>query len=651
MTIQIDASLLAKTRAEEHEADVWGEFFIPPYFDKLALSTATKSVYITGKRGCGKTMLLKYFDYHTAFSRRRAQILANEIEHVGVYWRVDTQFCSSLNHRDIEEVEWSVIFESYFSLVIAIELLNAINAIALSAFDGFGDADLASLTFPSAVDYMDDAPSNADGLRQYLQSRRRKFTTWVSNVKAMERPVLPPGRDFLLSLIADLQEQPALANLSLFIYVDEVENLVPYQRHVLNAFLKHSQRPLIVSFTSKEHPSDNQTSGAESINATHDYRLLDLDKFLETSNPTTFFAEVFLGNLDIAAKRTDSARLEMVRSQGRLAERQEPAYQKEVIGIMRKRFPDTTARQIATNAVQDGPLREILMRKIGKALRDRTSKLSADDFMFDGAAPEALVTLPALLNREGLQPETVLTELKRFSTERKGSFESTWVHNNLFGSILELYRPFARECPLYSGFDTLATIANNNLRNFLILCYKTYEVADLRDEPDAPYSIETQCRAAYDASEQLIKEIRTFGRLGEQLRVFVLRLGNIFRALQASPAMSEPEQNQFTINSGGRALEAEEHAFIAEALRFGILVEQQETKSKSGVGLDIVDYQLNPIYSPYFQISYRRKRKLEISVEQFHKLILGNETDYRELARGLARQLSDTDAVQLGLML
>ena len=115
--------------------------------------------------------------------------------------------------------------------------------------------------------------------------------------------------------------------------------------------------------------------------------------------------------------------------------------------------------------------------------------------------------------------------------------------------------------------------------------------------------------------------------------------------------MSEPEQNQFTINSGGRSLNKDELEFIAEALRYGILVEQLETKSKSGVGQDIVDYQLNPIYAPYFQISYRRKRKLEISVEQFHTLVMGNENEYKELARGLARQLSDADAQQLGLQL
>ena len=649
--MHINASMMAKTRAEEHEADIWGKFFIPPYFDLLELSTATKSVYITGKRGCGKTMLLKYFDYHTAFSKRRSVITESEVNHVGIYWRVDTQFCSSLNHRGIEENEWSVVFESYFGLVIAIEFLHAVKTIAESAYPNFNSVDFESLTFPSAADYIPGAPIGASDLGKYLESLRRKFTTWVSNVKAMERPILPPGRHFILSLISDLRENPSLSTISVFVYVDEVENLAPYQRHVLNSFLKHSQLPLIVSFTSKEHPSDNQTSGPESINATHDYRLLDLDKFLEIRKPTTFFAEVFLGNLDIAADLNSSEYLDIVRSPERLAERQQLTYQKRVISTMREKFPEIADKQIAANALQLPTLKENLTRKINKALKDRMSQLSVSDFLFEEAPPEALVTLPALLNRETLLPENVLTELKKFSQDRKGSFETTWVHNNLFGAILELYRPYARECPLYSGFDTLGTMANNNLRNFLILCYKTLEVAELRDEPNPPYSIEIQCRAAYDASEQLIKEIRTFGRFGEQLRVFVLRLGNIFRALQASPSMSEPEQNQFTINSGSRSLQGDEQSFIAEALRYGILVEQLETKSKSGVGQDIVDYQLNPIYAPYFQISYRRKRKIEFSVEQFHTLIMGNETEFRDLARGLARQLPDADAVQLGLLL
>lgn len=650
--MHIDASMLARTRAEELSADVWGEFFIPPYFDRLALTTATRSVYITGKRGCGKTMLLKYFDYHTAFSKRRKEIPPDAINHVGIYWRVDTQFCSSLKSRGIEDNEWSVVFESYFGLVIATELLHSIETIAESAFPGFTCENLAALNLLSAADYLAEAPTGVRELAKFLESLRRRFTTWVSNVKTMSCPTLPPGREFILSLIADLQINEALSTLGVFVYVDEVENLVPYQRHVLNSFLKHSQRPLVVSFTSKEHPSNNDTTGAESISATHDYRLLDLDYLLTLSEAAMpFFAEVFLGNLDIAAGYSESKRLEIVRSPTRLAERQTPAYQKAVLAEMRQRFPNMTDKEIAVQALQQPPLRKSIQERISKALKDRRSVLTVDDFMFDGVPAEAIVTLPALLHRETLQPAKVLSELKNYSAYQKGQFYTSWVHNNLFGALLELYRPFGRECPLYSGFETLCTMSNNNLRNFLILCYKTLEVAELRDEPDPPYAVEIQCRAAYDASEQLIKEIRTFGRLGEPLRMFVLRLGNIFRAMQASLSMSEPEQNQFTINSGGRALDAEEFAFIAEALRYGILVEQLETKSKSGVGQDIVDYQLNPIYSPYFQISYRRKRKIEISVEQFHVLVLGNENEYKALARGLARQLSDNDVQQLGLCL
>lgn len=650
--MHIDASMLARTRAEEHSADVWGEFFIPPYFDRLALTSATRSVYITGKRGCGKTMLLKYFDYHTAFSSRREYIPDEAISHVGIYWRVDTQFCSSLNHRGIEDNEWSVVFESYFGLVIAAELLHAVETISESAYPGFNREDLAAISLPSVTDFLIDAPVGVRELIKYLESLRRRFTTWVSNVKAMDCPVLPPGREFILSLIADLQVNVALSPLALFVYVDEVENLVPYQRRVLNSFLKHSQRPLIVSFTSKEHPSDSATSGTESINATHDYRLVDLDYLLTLSKATMpFFAEVFLGNVDIAEGRLDSVRLQTVRSSARLAERQLPTYKDAVITEMRRQFPNLTDKQIAVDALQKVPLRKAVHEKISKVLKDRRSILTADDFMFDSAPAEAIVTLPALLNRETLHPDKVLAELKNFATHRKGQFSSSWVHNNLFGALLELYRPFGRECPLYSGFETLCTMSNDNLRNFLILCYKTLEVAELRDQPDAPYEVSIQCRAAYDASEQLIKEIRTFGRFGEPLRMFVLRLGNIFRALQASPAMSEPEQNQFTINSGGRSLNDGELDFIAEALRYGILVEKLETKSKSGVGQDMVDYQLNPIYAPYFQISYRRKRKIELSVEQFNILVMGNENEYKELARGLARHLADTDAQQLGLQL
>ena len=305
MTIS-EQNILTKTRAEEHEADVWGEFYIPPYFNRLSLKTATKSTYIVGKRGCGKTMLLKYLDYHTAFSKKRTAIADDEISHIGIYWRADTQFCNSLNHRGLVEHEWISIFESYFSLVISVEIIRSLRAIANSAFEKFTFSDFENLKFKSITDFHPDYPESPEQLESFLESKRRFFSSWISNISTIQKPILPPGIVFLDAMIEDIRKSTGLETSSFFVYVDEVENLVSYQRHVLNSFLKHSQRPLIVSFTSKELSDDTATTGSESINATHDFRLLSLDALLSDDERKIFFSEVFLANLDLAANKDNS---------------------------------------------------------------------------------------------------------------------------------------------------------------------------------------------------------------------------------------------------------------------------------------------------------------------------------------------------------
>lgn len=89
---------------------------------------------------------------------------------------------------------------------------------------------------------------------------------------------------------------------------------------------------------------------------------------------------------------------------------------------------------------------------------------------------------------------------------------------------------------------------------------------------------------------------------------------------------------------------------LREAKKYAILIEQLETKTKGLVGADIVDYQLNPIYAPYFQISYRRKRKIEMSVEEFHVLALGTEGEYRQLCLKLFKdEPTSQETLQMGL--
>ncbi|TAK62828.1 hypothetical protein [Methylobacter sp.] len=630
-----EINILAKTRAEEHDADIWGEFYIPPYFNRLSLKTATKSTYIIGKRGCGKTMLLKYLDYHTAFSKRRVEIPNNEVSHIGIYWRVDTQFCNSLNFRGLSEYEWISIFESYFALVVAIEIIRSLKVIAESSFKNFTCEAFETSRLLSLPDFHPDYPEQLNKLESFLETSRRRFSSWITNVSASQKPFLPPGKTFLEEMIKDIRKIEGLGKASFYIYIDEVENLVPYQRRVLNTFLKHSQKPLIVSFASKELSNETATTGAESINATHDFRRFSLDEgFLDENERKIFFAEVFLANLDLAKKESNSDLLNALRDPKSLEKRTEDSHKTEILGEIKKLLPSIAHNKIANDAVESRI--KILTDRISKGIKKYETEILVEDFLNYRNVPEALVIVPALLHRPKQTPEKILLQLNNYKNGKKSTFDNL-IPNNLVGALLELYRPHKGLCPVYSGFDTYCSMANNNLRHFLILCYKALEVADLTDENQFEIPVEIQARAAYEASDQLIREIKTFGALGERLRMFVLRLGNVFRTLQSIPSMSEPEQNQFTINSGKRELSNEEMSFISEAIKYAIITEQLETKNKGAIGSDTVDYQLNPIYSPYFQISYRRKRKIEISVEDFHTLAFGTEDHYTELSNKLSK--------------
>lgn len=644
----IDHSILAKTRAEEHPADVWGKFFVPPYFDSLSLKTATKSTYLVGKRGCGKTMLLKYLDYHSLFSRNRTAIPKEEIEHVGIYWRVDTQFCNSMKLRGVEEAEWSNTFNCYFSLAIAGEIIRSLRYIASSSYSEFTSAMFDKMILPSAEDY--SFPTDPNELESHLEKTRKAFSLWISNLSTATRPLLPPGKDFLDSLVNDIKKIPSLNKICFYIYVDEVENLISYQRRVLNTYLRHSQQPLIVSFTSKELSDENGTTGKESISATNDYNLCYIDNLMSENERSCFFAEVLLGNLDIAGGNPDSLLLKLVRDPSSLEFRQQKNHRENILNRVKLKFPTKEHKQFAVEAIETPRIQNILRDRISKAISKRTTKLSVEDFLKSDFPAEAKAVLPALLNRTNNHPESVYAELEKYSKGKSGKFEN-WIHNNLFGSLLELYRPYRTYCPLYSGFDTFFSMSNRNLRHFLILSYKVLEMSELEDEPEDCFSIEIQARAAYEAADQLIREIKTFGEFGEQLRSFVLRLGNVFKTLQTAPSMSEPEQNQFTINSGARSLSPDESLFISEAQKYAILIEKLETKAKSTASTDITDFQLNPIYSPYFMISYRRKRKIELSVEDFHTLAMGTEDQYRDLASSVYRKSELQAGSQLGLEL
>jgi len=122
-----------------------------------------------------------------------------------------------------------------------------------------------------------------------------------------------------------------------------------------------------------------------------------------------------------------------------------------------------------------------------------------------------------------------------------------------------------------------------------------------------------------------------------QLHTFVLRLGSLFALAHQRSTQSESEQSHFSIVTGAASLTDIDFDFLKEAVKWSVLFEDKATKQKSEYEPENIDYVLNPIYAPFFNISFRKKRKLELTSDDAICLMRGSYDEVRELLRRFSR--------------
>lgn len=629
-------SVFAKNRAEELGYDVWEYFVVPPFYDRLDLHEARKPRVIIGGRGCGKTMLLRYLSHHSAFSPKRQFASAPDIDHIGLYWRADTQFGRLMTKRGVADDVWECAFGHLLALVLGIEVLESVGSIAHSHHDGLDASALQDFDYSALRGFGIELPAELASLLSALRRKLDEFETWVRNVRTSDIPRFLPDTKFVTRLIAITKAQcPALDSTVYLAFIDEYENLHEYQQRQINTWLKHSEPPLVFNIAMKRNGfRTTRTVGDESIVDMADYRTHDLDAYLLEGFPV-FATEVLLLHLALAGIDPSPVTVERLRDPEKLGERQDAEYKDGVLRRAREIFPGISTSSMAITVMDDTALRRRLENRIRKALASRESKLPAERFI-RAEFPEASVTTLALLNRPRLAIEDVEREFDLLERAEPNRFngKTSWIHNNLFGCLLLLYASHSRPCPIYAGFDTFCALSHGNLRHFLELCHKSLNEAFQETGTNAmPVKLEHQARAARRASTAFLGEVRAFGRMGTQLHAFVLRVGSLFALSHQQPSQSEPERSHFAIVRGQQQLPPEARELLREAVKWSVLFEEEQTKVKDSMQAIDYEYVLNPIYSAYFNITYRKKRKLELPVEEFLVLVHGSYDEVATLLR------------------
>lgn len=132
-------------------------------------------------------------------------------------------------------------------------------------------------------------------------------------------------------------------------------------------------------------------------------------------------------------------------------------------------------------------------------------------------------------------------------------------------------------------------------------------------------------------SEYKVGDILGYDPYGKQLRIFIQYLGKIFYRLHTTEqsTQGEPEPNHF--NTKDLSLTEDIKSILSSAVMWNVLQEGEPTKRKESVlSVETVDYFINKIYTPYFDISYRNKRKIFIDVDVLGNLLSGDEKNARD---------------------
>jgi hypothetical protein len=625
--------VFTQNRTEELGEDVWEHFVVPPFFDRLDLQQARKPRVILGGRGCGKTMLLRYLSYHSTFSPDRPFVPVDAKQHIGLYWRADTQFTQLMTGRGLSEDTWSQAFNHLLALVVATDVLDSIFTIASRGLISLEEDDLRNLRLPSIEMYNTNFQGGLQEIRDILEATLRSFELWVSNVGKLPEPIFLPGKHFVSTLVRECKRRiPGLEDAIFFVYLDEYENLLVSQQRIINTYLKHSEMPLIYNLAMKRNGFATQkTISEESIVDIADYRTHDIEEYLD-ENFDLFAAEVLLLTLDLAGYSVpvDTG---ILRDPSSLPRRRDIQYHDQILNCVRSVFPNISHEELAEGVFKDSSLQAKLRRNIERALKNRGSAYSVDQFI-KPAFPQASIVTSALLYRRQ-DPQSILSELEALEQGLPNKFTgpTDWIHNNFIGCVLALYEGTNRVCPIYAGFNTFSTLAKGNLRHFLELCHKSLN--DLNSNDLNLLSIDQfkQAQAARQASTAFLGQIKSFGRLGNKLHTFVLRLGSLFALAHQRPSQSEPEQAHFSIIRGSTELTEEDQIFLSEAIKWSVLFAEVDTKAKNMHTLSEFDYVLNPIYAPYFNITYRKIRKLYLSIDEFIILERGSYDDVNNLLK------------------
>lgn len=601
-------------RAEYFRKEIYDLFATPSYWPELL---TRRPCLLVGGRGTGKTTALRGLSYeglHHLEDRKMA-----EWSHVGFYWRIDTNTVRAFRGASLSEKQWTRYFAHYLNIVLVqqiVEFLLWVEEIGEEPIE-LGVEDLARCCRSLQVE---PVGNDLKRLASNVENALIEFESKINNISGSEDPRLSILGRPLTYITRALSADSRLTEKPIFFLVDEYENFEDYQQRVFNTLIKHAGDEgytFKIGMKATGHRERTTINPDEVLVEPADYALIDIADRLKGEDFATFAREVCTG------------RLKGIFDESKMA---------VSIEYLLPSVPEEEEARLLGAEVKKSALRSRLLI---------AGATPPDLEHFDSMSPLSAYMVEYWA---GSQKSEELSVLRSSMNE-----SAQWVNrlNNYQHAALYTIRRGKRGVSkYYCGWATYVLLADGNIRYLLQLVNEALQ-ENLKDKQslDSPVAPRIQTIAAQAVGGRLVAQLQGLSPQGADLTRLVLGLGRVFQVMAANPEGHAAEVSQFRIKSGrGEPFDS----FTEEVLSAAVMhlavrrFPGDKMAGKSGETRDF-NYQLHPIFAPFFVFGHRSKRRMEISSKEIYEIVRTPSVAVRKLLEKSNRGVPDELPEQMTL--
>ena len=596
------------------------EYWCSPFnlynLNESELFLSKTPIIIEGIRGSGKTMILKYLSYKVQREFIQDKSVVGKLNYLrqrsfGTYFRYKEDFCNLFSNLRCTYELKERIFKQFFELFILREMVDNINDI----YDGRAPKEVVD-AISSVINVKTKTLKEIDEEINHL-IKNLDITINKSNYTGgWEDEIIPmlESDNLINTLVKTLTNTVSDWNNILFsVILDEYENLDELQPFV-NTLLKQVDESCNLTYRLGMRPAGmekNNTTrvGSEKLQVDRDYILRRL-VFKSTTDYKKFAIEVSykrLCSIDVFSQNNlvDICKL-LGNSEDIDAEANEVAKGKKHFALIEKTVPEDEfekAKELLSNDEKLLEMYNILLVSRGRMPYETVSKICSEYVK--------------------LRSEKKLIEAKGEVRKYKFGYSDKYRLALLF-----LLRAIYGEKKWYYSFNTFLYLSSGSINDFISLCRNTFKYlnSDMLDElvDGRKISVAIQSYGARDTAEDQLNKVAQSNHHGSEMYSFVDNLGGVFEEYHRDMEVKYPETNQFAFtNENLIRNDPVWSVYLIELINSGAILRKQNRQRKSLGQPRGNIYQINRIFAPIYQFSYRTRGGYNqmITFELFQKML------------------------------